>query len=357
VSSPTILIAAGGTAGHVVPALAVADALRGSGASVSFVGGGRAEATLVPEAGYEFHRLNVVSLPRRSPLRALRAVAVDAGAFVRAFGLVGRLRPDVVMGGGGYVAGPVGLAAALRRVPLVVTEIDSHLGLANRLLAPLAVSVCSAMPLSGHAGGGEAGLGKFVVTGRPVAPVPTDRAAARARFGIPVDAVCVLVFGGSLGARSINLAAVEGFASASFHVLHAAGERDLPSLEAPRAGYDLRGYVPDFMDALVAADLVVARSGGSIFEIAAAGKPSVLIPYPHATGDHQTANARYLADAGAAVLLPDGELTAARLRSTVDSLLGDPERLAAMGAAALALARPDAATSIADTVLAAVRGR
>lgn len=335
-----------------MPALAVADALRDRGASVEFVGGGRAEVTLVPEAGYPFHRLNVVSLPRKAPVRALRAVAVDARAFVRAFGLVGSVQPDVVMGGGGYVAGPVGLAAALRRVPLVITEVDSHLGLANRLLAPLAVNVCSGMPLSGYAGG------KFLVTGRPVASVPADRAAARARFGIPADAVCVLVFGGSLGARSINLAAVEGFADADFHVLHAAGERDLPDLQAPpRPGYDLRGYISDFMDALVAADLVVARSGGSIFEIAAAGKPSILIPYPHATGDHQTANARYLADAGAAVLLPDSEVSAARLRSMVDELLEDRPQLEQMAAAALALAKPDAAADIAETVLAAAGAR
>lgn len=306
---------------------------------------------MVPAAGYPFHRLNVVSLPRKAPLKALRAVAVDGRAFVRAFGLVGSVRPDVVMGGGGYVAGPVGLAAALRRVPLVITEVDSHLGLANRLLAPLAVNVCSGMPLSGHAGG------KFLVTGRPVAPVPADRAAARARFGIPGDATCVLVFGGSLGARSINHAAVEGFAAASFHVLHAAGERDLPSLTVPRAGYDLRGYISDFMDALVAADLVVARSGGSIFEIAAAGKPSILIPYPHATGDHQTANARYLADAGAAVLLPDSEVSAERLRALVDELLDDRPRLERMAAAALTLAKPDAAADIAETVLAAAGHR
>ncbi len=331
-----------------MPALAVADALRAAGASVSFVGGDRAEATLVPDAGYAFQRLRVVALPRRAPVKALRALATDTAAFLRALRLVGALRPDAVLGGGGYVAGPVGLAAALRRVPLVITEADSHLGIANRLLAPLAARVCSGMPLDGHP---VVDGGKFAVTGRPVGRVPADRVAARARFGIPAEVPCVLVFGGSLGARSINLAAVEGFASAGFHVLHAAGERDLPSLTSPRDGYDLRGYIPGFMEALVAADLVVARSGGSIFEIAACGRPSILIPYPHATGDHQTANARYLVDAGAAVLLPDREVTAARLRRLVDELLSDPARLAAMAAAARALAKPDAAARIAGYVL------
>src|SRR6202012_2759088 len=130
-----------------------------------------------------------------------------------------------------------------------------------------------------------------------------------------------------LGARSINHAAVAAFAGSSFRVLHAAGERDLASLEAPRTGYDLRGYISGLMDAIVACDLGVARSGGSIWELAAAGRPSILIPYPHATADHQTVNARYLADAGAAVLIPDDGLTSDRLRTEVEALLGDKARL------------------------------
>jgi UDP-N-acetylglucosamine--N-acetylmuramyl-(pentapeptide) pyrophosphoryl-undecaprenol N-acetylglucosamine transferase len=346
-TAPLILIATGGTAGHVVPALAVADALRANGADVHFVGGDRAEADLVPAAGYEFHQLNVVSLPRRSAVGAARAVAIDAAAMAMATALVARLRPRAVFGGGGYVAGPVGVACAMLRTPLVIAEIDGHLGLTNRMLAPLARRVCTALPLPGYA------APKFVITGRPIPPVPTDREAARARFGVGPDETLVLVFGGSLGARSINHAAVTAFADGSFRVLHAAGERDLPSLQAPRDGYDLRGYIADFMEAVVACDLAVARAGGSIWELAAAGRPSVLIPYPHATGDHQTINARYLADAGAAVLIPDGELNHERLRAEVESLLSDPGRLEAMGRAALGLARPHAAAVIASEVLAA----
>ncbi len=329
----------------MVPALAVAEQLRASGAEVHFVGGDRAEAELVPAAGYRFHRLNVVSLPRSSPLGAARAAAIDATAMAAATALLARLRPRAVFGGGGYVAGPVGVAATVLRVPLVIAEIDGHLGLTNRLLAPVARRVCTALPLPGHQGS------KFVITGRPIPPVPTDRAAARARFGVGPGETLVLVFGGSLGARSINEAAVQAFAHADFRVLHAAGERDLPALTAPRAGYDLRGYIDGFMDAVVACDLAVARSGGSIWELAAAGTPSVLIPYPHATADHQTVNARYLADADAAVLIPDSELQPERLRSEVDALLADPVRLDAMGRAALGLARPHAAAVIASEVL------
>jgi UDP-N-acetylglucosamine--N-acetylmuramyl-(pentapeptide) pyrophosphoryl-undecaprenol N-acetylglucosamine transferase len=328
-----------------VPALAVADALRADGAEVVFIGGGRAETELVPAAGYELHQLNVVSLPRGHPLRALRAVAIDAGALHAARRLIRRLRPAVVVGAGGYVAGPVGLAARLRRVPLVLIEADSHLGLTNRLLAPFAARVCLAYPLEGREGP------RYLVTGRPVRPAVSDRAAARARFGLRPEETCVLVFGGSLGARSINHAAIEAFAGARFRVLHAAGTRDLPDLRSPGPHYDLRGYIPDMEDALAACDLVVARSGGSVFEIWAAARPAVLIPYPHATADHQTANARYAERAGAGILIPDAELDAARLGHEVGGLLADPPRLQAMGHAAGQLARPDAARDIARAVL------
>ncbi|MBV9334823.1 MAG: UDP-N-acetylglucosamine--N-acetylmuramyl-(pentapeptide) pyrophosphoryl-undecaprenol N-acetylglucosamine transferase, partial [Solirubrobacterales bacterium] len=160
-------------------------------------------------------------------------------------------------------------------------------------------------------------------------------------------------FGGSQGARSINRAAVEAFAGARFRVLHAAGERDLHALNAPGPHYDLRGYISRFGEALLASDLVVARAGGSIFEIAAHGKPAVLVPYPHATADHQTSNASFMERAGAAVIIPDRELTPARLAGEVGSLLADPERLTAMARASAALARPHAASDIAYELLTA----
>jgi UDP-N-acetylglucosamine--N-acetylmuramyl-(pentapeptide) pyrophosphoryl-undecaprenol N-acetylglucosamine transferase len=342
------VIAAGGTAGHVVPALAVADALRAEGAEVSFVGGERAEATLVPAAGYELHPITVKALARGHPIRAVRVALTDAAAVVAAWRILRALDPAVVMGAGGYVAGPVGLAAVLRRVPLVLAEADSHLGLTNRLLAPFAKRVCLAFPLEGREGP------RYLVTGRPVPPPATDRAAARARFGIGPDETCVLVFGGSLGARSINHAAIEAFAGARFRVIHAAGERDLPDLEAPGPHYELRSYIDNFGEALLAADLVVARAGGSIFEVAAHGRPAVLVPYPYAAAGHQATNARYMERAGAAIVIPDSEVTAARLAQEVGSLLSDRGRLAAMGRAAAQIARPNAASEIAREILAAV---
>jgi len=335
-----------------VPALAVAERLTAAGADVVFVGGERAEAELVPAAGYELRTIRVEGLSRSNPVRALRACGLAAAAVVHAHRMLGELRPQAVLGGGGYVAGPVGLAALARRVPLVLAEADSRLGIANRLLARRARRVCLAFPIDGLRGA------RYLVTGRPVPPPARDYPAARARFGLADGETCVLVFGGSLGARTINEAAVDAFRAAPFRVLHAAGTRDYDMLadRVDDEGYDLRAYIDEFADALEACDLCVARSGGSIFEIAAAGKPAVLVPYPHASADHQTSNARWMADAGAAVVVPDAELTSARLGREVATLLADPARLAAMAAASAALARPDAAQAVADEVLAAAGG-
>jgi len=333
-----------------VPALAVADALRAEGARVTWVGGERAEARLVGEAGYELRPIRVEGLSRSNPLKAMRAVARAGSAVAAARRILLAERPDVVLGGGGYVAGPVGAAALALRIPVVLTEADSHLGLTNRLLAPRAARVCLAFPIAGRTGE------RYLLTGRPVPRPATDRAAARARFGLEDWETCVLVFGGSLGARSINDAAVAGLCDGPFSVLHAAGTRDYDALRArlgDAGSYDLQPYIDGLGEALAACDLCVARAGGSIFEVAAAGKPAILVPYPFAAGDHQTGNARWMADGGAAVVIPDAELTPERLRAEVLRLLGDPDRLRAMGEAARALARPDAATRIAAEVRAA----
>jgi UDP-N-acetylglucosamine--N-acetylmuramyl-(pentapeptide) pyrophosphoryl-undecaprenol N-acetylglucosamine transferase len=350
----TVVIAAGGTAGHVVPALAVADALRERGARVEFIGGERAEAELVPAAGYPFHRLRVEGIDRENPLRAARALLLAARATGRARRLLRRIGADAVLGGGGYVAGPAGLAARALRLPLVLTEADSHLGVSNRLLAPFASRVCLAFPLPGRAGS------KWLVTGRPI-PRGTetgDRDAARERFGIRPEDACLLVFGGSLGARRLNDAALDGFGSgAPCAVLHASGARDYEALRSrlDQLGspphYHLFAYIEPFADALAASDLAAARAGGSVFELAAAGLPSILVPYPHATGNHQDANARFMEEAGAAVVIPDRELDGPRLAREVAALLGASQRMAAMSKAARAVAKPDAADRVAQEIL------
>jgi UDP-N-acetylglucosamine--N-acetylmuramyl-(pentapeptide) pyrophosphoryl-undecaprenol N-acetylglucosamine transferase len=351
----SIVIAAGGTAGHVVPALAVADALRARGAQVEFIGGERAEAELVPAAGYPLHQLRVAGIDRRNPLRAARALLLAARATGRARRLLRQIGADAVLGGGGYVAGPVGLAAKTLGLPLVLTEADSHLGVSNRMLAPLASRVCLAFPLPGRTGS------KWLVTGRPVpqGTAGADRGAARARLGVTPDAACVLIFGGSLGARRLNDAAMDAFGSAApCAVLHACGRRDYESLRArldelgSPEHYRLFPYIEPFADALAAADLAAARAGGSVFELAAAGLPSILAPYPHATGNHQAANARFMEEAGAAVVIPDAALDGPRLAREVGGLLAAPQRMAEMSNAARAVARPDAAERVADELLA-----
>ena len=331
----------------MVPALAVADELRASGCEVSFVGTReRAEAELVPAAGYEISQLSVSGLDRRRPLRAAIAVARAVPAVASSLRLLRRERADAVLAAGGYVAGPVGQAAVLSRTPLILSESDSHLGLANRLLAPFARRVCLAFPIEGRAGE------RYLVTGRPVPRAIRERRRdeARTTLGIAADARCLFVFGGSLGARSVNLAAIEAFGGDQpFVVVQVAGRRDFPELSRrlEQLGnpphYRLFEYMDSLADPLAAADLVLARSGGSVFEIAAAGRAAVLVPYPHATAGHQRDNARWMAEAGAALAIDDDSLDAPLLTRIVPELLADEVRLASMSSAAAALARPDAA--------------
>jgi UDP-N-acetylglucosamine--N-acetylmuramyl-(pentapeptide) pyrophosphoryl-undecaprenol N-acetylglucosamine transferase len=349
--------------------MAVADELRARGAEVSFLGTReRIEAELVPAAGFEIDFVTVRGIDRRNPLKAARAGVEALAAVGEARKVLRRRGADAVMGGGGFVAGPAGLAATLARTPLVLTEADSHLGLANRLLAKRARRVCLAFPIAGREGN------PYLVTGRPVpkAVLEGDRDRARERFGIAPDAKALLVVGGSQGARSINFAAVEAFAerenavvagmreevrSRDFDVVHIAGNRDFAEIEARRAAaphperYTLLAYEPNLGDGLAACDLVLGRSGGSIFEVAAAGRPGILVPYPFATADHQSANAEWMRAGGAATVIPDAELTAVRLADEVRAVLGDEARLGEMAAAARRLAKPDAARRIADEIL------
>lgn len=355
----TILIAAGGTAGHVVPALAVADELRASGAEPVFVGTReRIEAQLVPAAGYRIEFLSVSGIDRRNPVNAAKAIAKAGLAVPAAARLLGQLRPAAIFGGGGYIAGPVGLAARTRRIPLVLSEADSHLGLTNRILAPFAKRVCLAFPIADHVGK------RYIVTGRPVprAVIDADPVVARRRLAIDESARCLFVFGGSQGARSINECAFEAFAHDvpdGVVILHISGSRDHPALAAQLAqlgdppGYRLFDYLGTLADPLAACDVVLGRSGGSLFEIAAAGKPALLVPYPHAAAGHQDENARWMAEAGAAVVLPDEQLAPMALREQLLELLEDGQRLDAMAQASRTLAKPDAAKRIAAEILSA----
>ena len=353
----TVVIAAGGTAGHVVPALAVADALRDRGWKVLFAGSsGGPEQDLVRDAGYPIELFDVKGLDRKNPLKALRSLLLAAVAIPGASRLLSRSGAQVVIGGGGFVAGPVGVAARLRRVPLVLMEADRSPGLTTRLLSRWAAGICLAFPTDGL------GQGRIEVTGRPVRQVilEADREDARRRLGLTEGSPCLLVFGGSHGARSINFTAVEGLAfdpDRDYEVVHVTGHRDHREVESllenggQPSGYTVLEYEPDLGDCLAACDLVLARSGGSVFELTATGRPAILVPYPHATGDHQQANAEWMRDAGAALIIDDAGLAPDSLRQAVSSLLADRSSLASMAEASASLARRDSADRIADMVV------
>jgi UDP-N-acetylglucosamine--N-acetylmuramyl-(pentapeptide) pyrophosphoryl-undecaprenol N-acetylglucosamine transferase len=320
---------------------------------VTFAGSpDRVESRLVPEAGYELDTFQVAGLPRRPGLQQLRSAARSAISPLAALRILERRRPNVVLGGGGFVAGPVALAAWLRRIPTALTEADARLGLANRLAAPFAERIFLAYAIPGRNGA------KYRVVGRPVptAHVGASREAGRKRFGLPLDRPVVAVFGALAGARTLNELTVSAWGNTGPAVLHVAGERDYEALR-PRVGrsdYVLLPRTEHFGDALAAADLAVSRSGGTVWELAAAGLPAVLVPYPHATGDHQTLNARHFERGGGAVVVADAD-AAARVPPLVSELLGDEERLERMRHSMRSLARPGAAEEIAGELIGLAR--
>ena len=342
------LIAAGGTAGHVAPSLAVAEALQQRGAHVTFAGSpDRIEAQLVPEAGFELDTFRISGFPRRPSLALARSLLLAARAPRACRRILRARQPDVVLGGGGYVGGPMVFAASRLRIPAALMEADAYLGLANRLAAPFAQRVFLSFPIDGREGP------KYRVTGRPIPArsraVPQPE--ARSIFGLPEAGPVLLVFGGSLGASLLNDLALEAFGPVGPAVLHLCGTRDYDRL-APRVtrpDYRLYAFTEEFGAALGAADLVLARAGGSVWELAAAGKPAVLVPGSFATGDHQTKNARFFEQAGAAVVVPESE--AGRAPDVIRSLLDDPRRLGDMSSAMLRVARPKAAEEIAEELL------
>jgi UDP-N-acetylglucosamine--N-acetylmuramyl-(pentapeptide) pyrophosphoryl-undecaprenol N-acetylglucosamine transferase len=328
----------------VLPALAVAESLRTLGAEVTFAS--NSDSRLVRASGYELDVFGVEGFPREVSVRLAKAVGRAAAAVPACVRILHRRRPDAVLGGGGYVAGPMVLAAGSMRIPAALSEADAHLGLANRLAAPFAKTVFLAYPVEGL------GPPKYRVVGRPIPTrsQPGDPAEARRRFELPEKGPVVLIFGGSQGAQRLNEAALEAFGDSGPAVLHVAGERDYPALagRVARREYRLLPFTDDFGAALTAADLVVARAGGSVWEIAAAGRPALLVPYPHATADHQTENARYFERGGGAIVVPEPELD---LRPQVEELLADRERMETMGEAMKSLARPNAADEIAKELL------
>ncbi|MGZ4292024.1 MAG: UDP-N-acetylglucosamine--N-acetylmuramyl-(pentapeptide) pyrophosphoryl-undecaprenol N-acetylglucosamine transferase [Gaiellaceae bacterium] len=327
----------------------MADALTRRGVHVTFAGSpDRVEARLVPEAGYELDTFRISGFPR-SPSIALARSLLLAGAAPRACRRILRARrPDVVLGGGGFVAGPMVFAASTLGIPAALMEADARLGLANRLAVPFAKRLFLAYPLDTR------WQRKVTVVGRPIPErsraIPQEE--AREIFELPPDGRVLGVFGALAGAKSLNEFVVDTWGEAGPHILHITGQRDytLVRRRARRPDYRVVDETDRPGAALSACDLVLARSGGSVWEIAAAGKPAILVPYPFATADHQTLNAQHFVRAGGAILVPELDLD--DVPDLVRTLLDDASRLQRMRDAMLRAARPDAATAIADELVA-----
>jgi UDP-N-acetylglucosamine--N-acetylmuramyl-(pentapeptide) pyrophosphoryl-undecaprenol N-acetylglucosamine transferase len=369
--SRTVLVAGGGTAGHVFPAIAVAHELRALGADVEpvFVGvADRLEARLVPEAGFELHTIDAVAIPRR-PSPKLFGVPGALRAGVRQCrDLIARTEAVGIVTFGGYVSFPLDRAAKKAAVPLVIHEQNSVPGLTNRVAARWADAVALSFPGSAPRFPRPE---RCVVTGNPVRvdvlAVDRDaqRAAARAAFGLDPAKPTVLVFGGSQGARSLNAAVVAAhgrWGGRDVQVLHAAGTggystaasawQDARSAHPGGPRTELVDFIADMAAAYAAADVVVCRAGAtSIAELTALGIPAVLVPYPHATADHQMENARALERTGGAVVIADDELDAASLVAAVAPLLDDDDAYARMARSSRAFGRRDAATNVARLLL------
>lgn len=356
------VIAGGGTAGHVHPGLAIAAELQGRGhpaESILFVGSQRGvDSDLVPEAGFELVTLPGRGIQRRLTFDNVGAILGLLTAFLRAMRLLGRRRPRVVVSLGGYASVPCGVAALFLRIPVVVAEQNAVPGAANRLVSRWARAAAVSFP--------DTALRRAEYTGNPVRSEilavdrSGDKAAARKALGVGEGRQFLCCYGGSLGAGRINQATADASAAWSVRedlsVRHVLGTRDWedhvrPVAETDALEYRAIRYENDMPSVLASADLLLCRAGAStVAELTVTGAPAILVPLPGAPGDHQTANARALADHGAALLIPDAELTESRLREAVDGLLADTDRLDDMSARSKQIGRPHAAAAVADLV-------
>jgi len=339
------LVMAGGTGGHVFPALAVAQHIVAGGGQVHWLGSqGGMEVELVTKHGFAISTLPVAGVRGGGVARKLSAPLKIARSVLGALAVIRREQPTVVIGFGGFASGPGGVAARLAGVPLVVHEQNAIAGLTNRVLATVSDKVMVAFP--GALKGAE-------WTGNPVRAEIAALAAPEVRWRDRTGPIRLLVVGGSLGAQVLNESVPQALAvlGAGVRVVHQSGEKHLEALQASyrRAGVEgeLVAFIKDMAARYAEADLVICRAGAvTVAELSAAGVASILVPFPHAVDDHQTANARFLADQGAAVLLPQKELTAQGLASLIRGM--DRARLLDMAMKARALGKPEAARVVAE---------
>ena len=367
-----VLFACGGTAGHINPALAVATELRRRvpECEILFVGNPDGmEATLVPRAGFDFAPFRSMGIQRRlnwnNIKRNVKSVCLLMTARSRANKILRSFAPDVVMGTGSYISAPILLAAAAMHIPCMTHEANALPGVSNRMVAQKVDKFLLAVPEA------EKRLPPrpdYIVTGNPVRPeiLSADREAARARLGIPSGQICLLSFGGSLGAQTVNEAIADLMAwhvpEGKLHHIHATGQYGvelLPELLRQKGvafennpNLDIREYIHDMPECLAAADLVIARAGAmTLAELTAVGRASVLIPSPNVAENHQYHNAMVLANHQAAVVIEEKDLTGEKLVAVVKDMTADPQKLREIGLAAKTLGVPDACGHITDELL------
>ncbi len=340
----TIMIMAGGTGGHVYPALAVAQNLQDKGWQVSWLGTQKGlESRVIPEQGIEIDWLTVSGLRGKSRLALLKAPFMLLLACKQAKTALQKRQPDVVLGMGGFVAGPGGLMAKIMGIPLIIHEQNRIPGTTNRLLSGIANVVLEAFP------GSFKKPTNAVCTGNPLRKFFSE--AAKNKQFRNNKSLHILVVGGSLGAHILNMIVPSAIASVKeIRIKHQTGEKDFQQVKGDYAANRVNAEVVSYIDNMAAvyhwADLIICRAGAmTISEIAATGLPSILIPYPYAIDDHQTVNARYLADAGAGVLIPQQQLTADLLAETINNVRSKLEQ---MSHAARQCARLDASEKVAQ---------
>lgn len=352
----TILIMAGGTGGHIYPGIAVAEVLRARGWRIVWLGNPDGmEARIVPERGYDTEWMRFGALRGKGLLRKLLLPLNLLSGFWQALGVLRRVKPAVVLGLGGYISFPGGMMAALTGRPLVLHEQNSVAGLANKVLAGVADRVLAGFPDA---------LSKAAWVGNPVRAEIAAVEPPEVRFAGREGVLRILVVGGSLGAAALNSIVPQALARIPAaerpRVTHQAGRNQFEALQTAYRGAGVDGELVDFIEDMdaryAAADLVICRAGAiTVAELAAAGVASLLVPFPHAVDDHQSGNARFLAERGAAMLLPQHELDAERLAGILRGL--DRGRLLDMAVRARALSKPEAAAAVADTCEALAKGR
>lgn len=360
------VISGGGTGGHIYPGIAIANAILQlePSAKILFIGGkGQRESKIIPEAGFDFAPILVQGFPRSLSWRWLKVFVKVPLGFFKSLAILSKFKPDIVIGTGGYVCGPVLLAGLLMRKPVVIQEQNAFPGVTNRILGRWAKEIYTHFAESIKFFPSE----KTKVTGNPVRSEVIDAKPCHEKLGLDEKKFTVSVFGGSQGARSINMAMIDAlpylseFAS-EIQIVHQTGERDIQTVKEAYKKYPIKAIIQPFFyniyDIYASTDLMVCRSSAmTLSEITLRGLPAILIPYPYATGDHQTFNAKALEENGAGIMIKDSDLKGENLAETIISLLKDKNRLAEMAKNSKALGKPNSTQEIAKSIISLVKGK